>query len=428
LAFAAVFLGIGLSVVGPGLRKEPSHLPLRVPPALDCEEQIRRHARMLGRRRDRCLQTLADVERCAALEREAGRPTERLDAAAAALMAATRAIEAGIAREQASGAALRVTRWMDRLPSLVEGLERLDLGACRHRLERLEAASRDGETLGADLQEHPVAAEPTARQAAALLEAGREEIARLRVDLLARQAALLSRPEPVGGEVRRPWAEVETALARGWDWLCRNEARRELSRWSAEAPVPPLSLAEPVRIALPRGRDMSMLPFSLVLLGFTTAHASLAVGDVAMSAPFLLLPMTAFYALFFVPGVLLFREAVRARRHEELTLCGSAVQLRWQWLLWSGAETIVVAPDEPVRRESVGHGEEHPIGRLSLQGIDGRRIYFGHGLTEAQHARILRQIGRPAEPALPASAEPPAAPLRKPDAARDGDDWRLPLF
>src|SRR3712207_8819842 len=33
------------------------------------------------------------------------------------------------------------------------------------------------------------------------------------------------------------------------------------------------ALPEPITILLPRGRDLGMMPFSLVLLGFTTAHA-----------------------------------------------------------------------------------------------------------------------------------------------------------
>jgi hypothetical protein len=144
-----------------------------------------------------------------------------------------------------------------------------------------------------------------------------------------------------------------------------------------------------------------MLPFSLILLGFTTAHASLAISTVAPISPVLLLPMAGFYALFLFPGVQLFREAVRARRREEITLCGSAVMLRWRWAFWEGAETIVVAPDAPVRRDEVAHSGDHPIRRLCLEGLDGRKLYFGFGLTDAQHAQVIRRMGRPAFPALP---------------------------
>ena len=97
----------------------------------------------------------------------------------------------------------------------------------------------------------------------------------------------------------------------------------------------------------------------------------------------------------------LFRESVRARRREELTICGSSLMLRWRWALWSGVETVVVAPDEPVRREEVGRSGEHPIHRLCLQGIDGRKLYFAFGLSDHQHNLIIRQMGRKAAPMLP---------------------------
>ncbi len=431
LALAAVLLGFGLAAAGPLRSRESSRVAggSRAP-TLDSQEQVRRQVRLLERRRLRCLQTLAEVHACEARERHAGRATGRLETAAEALTAAVAGFDAGIVRELAIGLALRAARWMERLPSLVEGSERLDLGACRFRLERLETAGREADDLAVELGAPPYAAEPAARDARALLDAGRDEIARLRVDLLARQTALLTRVELPGiapSSVRR---EFEAALGRGWDWLCRNQARRELNRWEAETVAAPVTLAEPVRIVLPRGRDMSMLPFSLVLLGFTTAHASLAVGDVAWNAPFLLLPMAAFYALFLVPGFLLFREAVRARRHEELTVCGSVVVLRWRWLLWSGVETLVVAPEEPVRREEVGGGEAHPIGRLCLQGMDGRRLAFAFGLTEAQHAHVLRQMGRQLAPLPPPRGEPcpPARPESDPLSEPGGDgSWGLPL-
>src|SRR5207245_6370765 len=167
-------------------------------PRLDTDEEVRRHVRLLERRRQRCLDTLTEVQRCAAAERAQersdarGRLADRLDAASEALAAAVAAFDAGIAREQAAGLALRAARWLDRLPSLVEGLERLDLGACRHRLDRVECTARDGEELAAELRKPPCAAEETARRSLALLEAGNEELARLRVDLLARSAALLA--------------------------------------------------------------------------------------------------------------------------------------------------------------------------------------------------------------------------------------------
>jgi hypothetical protein len=287
------------------------------------------------------------------------------------------------------------------LPSLVEGLDRLDLGACRHRLDRVEVAARDGDELAAELRKHPCGVELTARRSLALLEAGHEELARVRVDLLTRSAALLARPEPPRPSQSR--AAVETALERGWDWLCRNEARRELRLWADAAGAAPASIPDPVTIVLPRGRDLGMLPFSLVLLGFTTAHASLAVGDIAVTAPMMLLPMAAFYALFLVPGVMLFRESVRSRRREELTICGSSVMLRWRWALWSGVETVVALPEEPVRRDEVGRSGEHPIHRLCLEGIDGRKLHFGYGLSDVQHTLIVRQMGREAAPMLPAA-------------------------
>ena len=174
-----------------------------------------------------------------------------------------------------------------------------------------------------------------------------------------------------------------------------------------------------------------MLPFSLVLLGFTTAHASLAVGDIAAATPLLLLPMAGFYALFLVPGILLLREAVRARRREELTLCGGSVILRWQWWLWNGVETVVAAPDEPVRRDEVGQADSHAIHRLCLQGINGRKLSFGFGLTEAQHTRIIQQMGRAVEPALPGCLNPRLTPPRPSGIERSGDGedgWGLPLF
>jgi hypothetical protein len=432
LAIAALLLGFGLAAVHPRVWKEPlpRSTPAR-PPYLDAQEQVRRHVRLLERRRQRCLETLDEVVRCAAVEREACRTTERLDSAATALSAAVAAFSAGIAREEAAGLALRVTRWMDRLPSLVEGLSRLDLGAYRHRMDRLEDAAREAETLAAELDQHPRAAEETARRARALLDAGREELARLRVELLAYQSALLTRSEAPVHEASPARAEVERAIARCWDWLCRNDARRELDLWAATAPLAPVDLPDPVRLVLPRGRDYSMLPFSLVLLGFTSAHATLAVGDIATSAPLLLLPMGAFYALFLVPGVLLFREAVRARRHEELTLCGASVILRWRWWLWSGTETVVVDPEEPVRRDEVGRVDSHPIHRLCLRGVDGRKLHFAFGLTESQHARIIGQMGRKAAPALPADG-----PSRPDGLARTGEGdggneaelWRPPLL
>jgi hypothetical protein len=313
LAFAAMLLGCGLAAAHPrAWNGAPGSSPRTSLPRLDTEEQIRRHVRLLERRRHRCLDTLAEIQSCAAIERAAGRPTEGLDAASESLAAAVAAFETGIAREQAAGLALRATRWLDRLPSLVEGLPRLDLGACRHRLDRVESAVRDGEALAAEIREHPCASEPAARRALSLMEAGSKEVARLRVDLLARSAAILARAEPPC--TAAPIAAVDTAIERCWDWVCRNEARRELRLWADSSLGAPAVIPEPVTIALPRGRDLGMLPFSLVLLGFTVAHASLAVGDFAMAVPAMLVPMAAFYALFLIPGVMLFRESVRARR------------------------------------------------------------------------------------------------------------------
>jgi hypothetical protein len=432
IAIAALLLGFGVAAAHPRIGKttSPGPTPSRLP-YLDAQEQVRRHLRLLERRRHRCQETLAEVTRCVAIEREAGRSTDRLDSAAAALSAAVAAFDAGIAREEAAGLALRVTRWMDRLPSLVEGLSRLDLGAYRHRMERLETSAREAQALASELDQHPRAAEETARRARALLEAGREELARLRVELLAYQSALLTHPEAPHANASPARAEVERAIARCWDWLSRNAARRELDLWSTAASPASLELPDPVRLTVPRGRDYSMLPFSLVLLGFTTAHASLAVGDIATSAPLLLLPMAAFYALFLVPGVLLFREAVRARRREELTLCGASVILRWQWWLWSGTETVVVDPEEPVRRDEVGRVDSHPIHRLCLRGVDGRKLQFAFGLTEAQHAGIIEQMGRKAEPAFP----PPTAgrlggiaQLGERDIPNEHDPLPPPLF
>jgi hypothetical protein len=117
----------------------------------------------------------------------------------------------------------------------------------------------------------------------------------------------------------------------------------------------------------------------------------------------MLLPMAAFYALVLVPGVMLFRESVRSRRHEELTICGSSVMLRWRWALWSGVETVVALPEEPVRRDEVGRSGEHPIHRLCLEGLDGRKLHFGYGLSDVQHTMIIRQMGREAAPMLPAA-------------------------
>jgi hypothetical protein len=105
--------------------------------------------------------------------------------------------------------------------------------------------------------------------------------------------------------------------------------------------------------------------------------------------------------------------------------------LRWRWALWSGVETVVVAPDEPVRREEVGRSGEHPIHRLCLHGIDGRKLYFGFGLSDPQHKAIIRQMGRKAVPMLPPRQKlgpsPPDEPL--PDSSscpdregNDGDD------
>jgi len=241
---------------------QPPELGPGSAPRLDTDEELRRHVRLLERRRQRCLDTLSDVQRCASTERAAGRTADRLDGASEALAAAVAAFDAGVSREQAAGLALGVARWLDRLPSLVEGLERLDLGACRHRLDRVEVAARDGDELAAELRKHPCGAEPTARRSLTLLEAGHEELARVRIDLLTRSAALLARPEPPRPPQSR--AAVETALERGWDWLCRNEARRELRLWADAAGTAPVSIPDPVTIVLPRGRDLGMLPFSLV--------------------------------------------------------------------------------------------------------------------------------------------------------------------
>jgi hypothetical protein len=401
LGFAAVLLGCGMAASGWwNWLGQPPELGPASTPRLDADEELRRHVRLLERRRQRCLDTLSDVQRCAAAEHTVGRSAERLEAASHALAAAVATFDAGIVREEAACLALRVTRWLDRLPSLVEGLERLDLSACRQRLDRLSAAERDGEDLATGLQVHPCAAEETARRSLQLLAAGSKELARVRVDLLTRSAALLARPEPAPAPQLS--AAVEAALERGRDWLCRNEARRELRLWAEEAGTTAASAADPVTLVLPRGRDLGMLPFSLVLLGFTTLHASLAVGDIAMTAPMMLLPMAAFYALFLVPGVMLFRESVRSRRREELTICGSSVMLRWRWWMWNGVETVVALPEEHVRRDEVGRSGEHPIHRLTLEGIDGRRLQFGYGLSDVQHSLIVRQMGREAAPMLPA--------------------------
>jgi hypothetical protein len=401
MGFAAVLLGCGMAASGWwNWLGQPPELGQPDTPRLDADEEVWRQIRLLERRRQRCLETLSEVHRCTAAEQSAGRLTGRLDAASETLSTAIAAFDAGIAREQAAGLALRVARWLDRLPSLVEGLERLDLGACRHRLDRVEGAAGDGEELAAELRQQPCVADLTARRSLSLLEAGHEELSRVRVDLLARSAALLARPEPLRPAHSR--AAIEKALERGWDWLCRNEARRELRLWADTVVTAPAAVPDPVTIVLPRGRDLGMLPFSLVLLGFTTAHASLAVGDIAVTAPLLLLPMGAFYALFLVPGVMLFRESVRSRRREELTICGSSVMLRWRWALWSGVETVVALPEEPVRRDEVGRSGEHPIHRLILEGIDGRKLHFGYGLSDVQHSLIVRQMGRETAPRLPA--------------------------
>jgi hypothetical protein len=243
---------------------------------------------------------------------------------------------------------------------------------------------------------------------------------------------LLTRRDSTPGDKRGTRAEVEAALSRSWDWLCRNDARREVTQWvEAEADAEtPTALPSPVRIRLPRGRDSSILPFSLVLLGFTGAHAALAVGDVLFTSPFLLLPMAGFYALFAIPGLLLFREAIRARRQEELTICGSSVVLQWRWLCWSGVETVIAPPEEPVRREEVGRVDSHPIHRLALQGLDGRRLQFGFGLSETQHKVIITQMGRITAPAVSDLRVPrPDSPTRA-GLGSSGEEGPagLPLF
>lgn len=429
MAFAAVLLGFGLSAVGPRAEVGSSARPgsaRRVLP--DPQEQVRWHLRVLQRRRQRCLETLREVQNCAAAERIAGRPSERLEAAIEALSAAVAACDAGILREQAAGMALRVTCWLERLPAVVDGWERLDEAACRRRLELLARLTQDGVALAAELREHPCAGESGARRALALLEAGQQEAARVRIDLLTRRAALLACPEsanlaqlpsglpyppsaftldppgrsPGGDRVPRKHAgAAEAALDRCWGWLCRAAARREIRGWGEEAPAAAAALPEPVTIRLPRGRDLGMLPCSVIWIGFATVHASLWVGAVAPLSLALLLPMAAFYSLFLIPGVLLLRDAGRIRRREELTVCGSSVILRWRWILWHGVETIVASPDAPVRREEIAHSGEQPIYRLFLEGLDGRRLYFGCGLSQAQQARVIRQIGRQALPLLP---------------------------
>jgi hypothetical protein len=149
--------------------------------------------------------------------------------------------------------------------------------------------------------------------------------------------------------------------------------------------------------------------------------------------------MAAFYALFLIPGVMLFRESICARRREELTVCGSSIMLRWRWWLWSGAEAVVAAPEEPVQREEVGRSGEHPIHRLCLQGIDGRKLHFGFGLSELQHLAVIRQMGLEAAPMLPkpsglglsARSEPALDENVRAERQRnDGDDGGsfLPLF
>jgi hypothetical protein len=52
----------------------------------------------------------------------------------------------------------------------------------------------------------------------------------------------------------------------------------------------------------------------------------------------------------------------------------------------------------------VGRSGEHPIHRLCLEGIDGRKLHFGYGLSDVQHSLIVRQMGREAAPRLPAVA------------------------
>src|SRR5262249_47315578 len=157
-AVAAILLGFGIAGASPAPRCRPQDPPETSRPLyLDPQEQIRRQVRLLERRRLRCLNTLAEVERCTAAETVAGRETDRLNASAAPLAAAVAAFDADILREQAAGLALQVTRWLDRLPSLMEGLDRLDLGAVRHRLERLERVAKDGDSLAATLLSQPCA-------------------------------------------------------------------------------------------------------------------------------------------------------------------------------------------------------------------------------------------------------------------------------
>src|SRR5439155_18107659 len=67
-----------------------------------------------------------------------------------------------------------------------------------------------------------------------------------------------------------------------------------------------------------------------------------------------------------------------------------------------GVETVVAAPEEPVRRDEVGRSGEYPIHRLCLQGMDGRKLFFGYGLSDVQHTMIIRQMGREGMPELPA--------------------------
>ena len=128
---------------------------------------------------------------------------------------------------------------------------------------------------------------------------------------------------------------------------------------------------------------------------------------------------------------------MHARRREELTICGASIMLRWRWALWSGVETVVVAPDAPVRREEIGRSGEHPIHRLCLQGVDGRKLYFGFGLTDHQHKTIIRQMGRSAAPMLPLRHQIGLAPHDEPgrhspsgpDCSDDPDgESYLPLF
>src|SRR5207247_3665377 len=120
----------------------------------------------------------------------------------------------------------------------------LELGAHRLRMERLAWAAREAETLATDLDQHPRAAEETARRARTLLDSGREELARLRVELLAYQSALLTRPEAPIPDASPSRLEVERAIARCWDWLSRNAARRELDLWASTAPLAPAELPD----------------------------------------------------------------------------------------------------------------------------------------------------------------------------------------